>query len=108
MADVDFSRRQVLGGGGYRKDMGLRPDGTPKGLGFLGGLKADNGQIITEKSIGVPIDGREMDIPTVVPTLNQQEINHIKSGARITDQIAGKAIDFATTRVRSGKSPFKD
>lgn len=85
---------------------GLRQDGTPKGTGFLGILKRPDGNISTEISIGVNFDGKETEIPTLVPTLTQQEIDYLLSGARPTDIIIRKAIDHARQRMGQGLSPF--
>src|SRR5689334_1811887 len=51
----------------------LRPDGTTKGRGFFGPLSRPDGSVSSEISIGVNIDGRELDIPTLVPTLTESE-----------------------------------
>lgn len=85
---------------------GLRPDGTKKGTGFLGALKTKDGHDMTEFSIGVEMDGKEVLIPTLVPTLTQDEINSLLSGNDVTPDIVNKAYDHALMRMRSGKSPF--
>lgn len=89
---------------------GKRPDGTNKGSGFLGELKMRDGSnsVATEMSIGVDIDGKEMLVPMIVPTLSEQELNHLLSGGKPTPEIVGKAARHAAERVSAGKSPFAD
>lgn len=85
---------------------GFRVDGTPKGSGYFGPLKSHGGAISTEISIGVDVDGVEMEIPTMVPTLTKMELEHLLSGGRPTDQIVEKALEFARQRIENGLSPF--
>jgi hypothetical protein len=90
---------------------GLRPDGTPKGSGFLGELKRPDGGVMTEYSVGVNIDGKEMDIPTLVPTLTQDEVNHVltmKDSDPMPESIVKKAVEHAKGRIAQGKGPFAD
>jgi hypothetical protein len=95
-----------------RNNGNTRPDGTKKGKGFLGEIKRPDGKVSTELSIGVNIDGKEVLIPTMVPSLTKEEITHLTSGkynpqARkgIDDVISRKAIDFARQRAAK-KQPF--
>lgn len=97
-----------------RKDL-IRPDGTMKDVGFLGPLKSPSGKDVTEYSVGVPIMGKEMDIPTLVPGLSKEEINYVlkrsDSGLPIGKDAMGNAIvqkayQHATQRVKQGMSPF--
>jgi hypothetical protein len=90
------------------KNYGLRPDGTPKGSGWLGELKRPDGGVSSELSIGVGIDGKHYLIPTLVPTLEQSEIDYLLKGGRPTDSIMNKAIEHAIERIKAGQSPFKD
>lgn len=85
---------------------GNRADGTPKGEGFLGVLPRADGSVSTEISIGVNLDGRETEIPTLVPTLEPEEVNHLLSGGQPTEQIVGKAVAFARQRMAEGKTLF--
>lgn len=89
----------------------IRADGTKKGSGFLGVLTRPDGKVSSEISIGVNIDGKEVEIPTLVPTLTQQErdwllTNDISDPKKIPQSIQQKAIDFAKPRLAAGKSPF--
>ena len=102
-------------------DYGLRPDKTKKGPGFLGALRTSKGEIATEISIGVEltsyqyskgvetraITGRTQ-IPTLVPTLTQKEIDYLLKGGKPTKEIVDKAIEHARKRMSEGKSPFKE
>lgn len=90
---------------------GTRSDGSKKGAGFLGELKRPDGGIMTEYSIGVEFDDYKGEIPTIVPTLNDDEINkllNIKEGEKIPKEITKKAIDHARMRRKKGLSVFAD
>ena len=87
---------------------GLREDGTPKGAGFFGELKRPDGKISTELSVGVELDGKEVQMPTLVPTLSKQEVDYLLKGGKPTPAIVQKAAAFAQDRIRQGKSPFAD
>lgn len=92
-------------------DYGLRPDGSKKGSGFLGELRRPDGNVMTEYSIGVQLDGKEIDIPTLVPTLTESEVNtllNIGESDKIPDSIVKKATEHARSRIASGKSVFAD
>jgi hypothetical protein len=95
-------------------DYGNRPDGSEKGMGFFGELKRPDGNISTEISVGVGIDGKEIDIPLIVPSLTKKELNYllstdIKSKSffnNMPPSIMDKAYEHANTRIKSGMSPF--
>lgn len=94
----------------------MRPDGTAKGNGYLGVLKASDGSNVTEYSMStgdVKVKGKEIDFPTIVPTLTKEEVNLmltdiIPNNKRIPDAIANKAIDHAKKRIKEGRSVFAD
>lgn len=93
------------------KDYGLREDGSPKGSGYLGELINKDGSVMTEYTVGVEIDGKEMDIPTIVPTLTRDEIKtlqNISDSDPIPQAIMDKAIDYARVRLNNGQSVFAD
>ena len=90
------------------KGYGLREDGTPKGSGWLGELKRPDGMVSTELSATVKIDGKEVLIPLLVPTLTKKEVDQLLSGSGYTDATIHKAIEFAKQRIAQGLSPFKD
>ena len=87
-------------------EYGKRADGTAKGEGFLGALKRPDGGISTEISIGVNIDGKEVEIPALVPTLTKQEIDHLLADGKPTPAIVEKAVAHARGRIEKGLSPF--
>ena len=62
----------------------------------------------TELSIGVNIDGNEMLIPSIVPTLTIQEVNHLMEGKHPTPEIMQKAAKHAQERMKQGLSPFRE
>ena len=93
---------------------GKRPDGTQKGKGYFGELKRPDGSISTEISMGVGIDGKEVEIPLIVPSLSKEELDYllktpIKSKRFFDDMppaIIQKAMEHATMRIDQNKSPF--
>ncbi len=95
----------------------LRSDGTPKGNGWLGVLPITypDGKTgaATEYTVGVSIGGKNVDIPTLVPTLSKEEVNLmvtdiIPNHKKVPDQILQKAIAFAKSRLAEGKSVFAE
>ena len=91
---------------GANPNYGLRVDGTTKGKGFFGPLSTKDGQVMTELGMGVNFDGRETEIPTLVPTLTKQELQSLLQGNATTDAIIQKATDHARMRLNQGLSPF--
>jgi hypothetical protein len=97
-----------------RKDL-IRPDGTMKDVGFLGPQRSPTGALVTEYSIGVPIMGKEMDIPTIIPGMSKEEIAYVLQRADknlpigrdpMGDSIAQRAIQHAEQRAMKGMNPF--
>ena len=88
-----------------------RADGTAKGGGFFGTLKRPDGRVSTELSIGVNFDGKETEIPLLVPSLSKGEVDTLLSlGDKdpIPDAIADKAVKYAKLRMQAGKSVFAE
>jgi len=83
-----------------------REDGTQKGMGFLGPLKFKDGRTSTELSIGVNFDGKQREIPSLVPTLTREEIQHLLDGNGPTPAIVDKAVAHARQRMTVGKDVF--
>lgn len=91
---------------------GVRNDGTLKGPGWLGAQRLPNGGVATEYSIGVDIDGKKVEIPTLVPSLTTDELKTmltdvIPNRKRVPDAIIAKAADFAYSQMKNGKPVFK-
>jgi len=92
----------------------LRPDGTTKSQqGFLGQIPNNaTGEVMTEASISVNIDGKKVLIPTLVPTLTQEEIKALAdmqlegNAKNIPASIQQKAVEHAKQRIAAGKDPF--
>lgn len=103
-AVIPSAQAEVPAGG-----WGKRADGTQKGNGFLGVLKRPDGNVSTEISVGVNIDGKDVEIPTLVPTLTAAEREALLSlpdGQMPPEAIIRKAAAFARQRMAQGKSPF--
>lgn len=96
------------------KGYGKRADGTEKGSGYFGELKMKDGSgsVATEISIGVELDGKETEIPTLVPTLDAKEKDWLLKGgdpndrSEMGERISQKAIQHAKDRKAAGKSIF--
>jgi hypothetical protein len=108
-------KKDVSGSDGRFTSDDLRADGTKKDVGFLGELKRPDGGVSTELSIGVDFGEGEREIPTLVPTLNKNEINYLletdpdkifTTDKEIFKSIENKAINHAKKRIAEGKSPF--
>lgn len=92
---------------------GARNDGTQKGTGFLGELKVPGG-VATEYSMqsqAVTKDGKQIDFPTLVPTLTPDEVdlmvNYIIPNQKTPpESIIQKAIAHANMRIAVGKDVF--
>lgn len=98
---------------GAKPEFGTRADGTQKGYGFFGEMPIKGGGIATEYSIGVNFDGKEVQIPSLVPTLTKSELNLmvndiIPNKKPVPRDIVKKAVEHAKARMRQGKSPFAD
>ena len=93
------------------KTYGNRQQGGPKGNGWLGHQMRPDGAVMTEYSMGVDFGNGEIDIPTLVPTLTQQEMNTLLTHTpkdKMPESIRKKAIDHALKQMRQGLSPFFD
>ena len=87
-----------------------RQDGTTKGAGWLGPFRNAAGEEVTEYSVGVNIDGKEIEIPTLVPGLTKDEIRQVVTasdyGEFPNESVMMKAIAHARKMMGQGKSPF--
>ena len=97
------------------KGFGDRPDGTKKGKGFLGVQKLKGGGVASEYSIStsdfVDENGKEIDFPTLVPTLTKAEIRTmtqfvIPKNKPVPKTIERKALAHARKRKAAGLSTF--
>lgn len=88
----------------------IRADGSLKGGGFLGTLKLPGGKVATEYTVGANVGGKEMDIPTLVPTLTKEEIKQVLDAAsknKMPPQIIiEKAQQHAEQRIKLGLPVF--
>jgi hypothetical protein len=100
--------------GNYPNPYGLRayqnPNGSyggqmmPKTTGWMGVHKNPQGQDMTEFSMG----DNKGDFPSIVPTLNSNELAQIVQHQKIMPSARQKAQEFADLRRSQGLSPFKD
>ena len=98
-------------------ELDKRTDGSKKGNGFLGVLpiKYPDGStgVAAEYSVGVNMDGQEVEVPTLVPTLTPEETNLmvtdvIPGRKQVPEPIMRKAIEHARGRIGQGLSPFAE
>lgn len=77
-----------------------------KGNGYFGPLPTgEPGQVATELGIGVNLGGQDVEIPSIVPTLNTDQLNRILSGIRpLGNDVVDAAVDHAIMRRKAGKS----
>ncbi len=83
--------------------------GDEKGRGFLGVLRRPDGDESSEISIGVPINGKQTEIPSMVPTLTQpqrEQLLALREDQKMPQPIVRAATDFAKQRIAAGQSPF--
>jgi len=99
-------------------DKDIRADGSKKSTGFLGVHKRfdDPKQVSSEISIGVDWGDGEKEIPTMVPTINQTELQYLLSvppdkmqseNPKLMKSITEKAIKHARERESKGLPYFK-
>ena len=108
--DILRGRSQFNTGGEAKDPSMFRRDGSRKSnKGFLGQVIRDDGGVMTEYSIGVQIDGKEVEIPSLVPTLTADEIEFLRTkpdDIKIPKAIQQKAVANALPLLKAGKSPF--
>jgi hypothetical protein len=114
-----YPKKSVSSQSGSEKDYGTRRDGTQKGTGYFGELKMKDGsnKVATEITISPKVNGKTMDIPSLVPTLTNQEKDWLLTNGMkgddvweqpIAKSIEKKAIAHAEKRIKEGKSVFAD
>jgi len=104
--DVDIFDEQNIPADMYRRDGSLKSQ-----TGFLGPIiNKHSGKPMTELSIGVEIGGREVEIPSMVPTLTEEErilLQNLRIGVDpVPKSIAIKAKRHALERIKAGLNPF--
>lgn len=96
-----------------------RQDGSLKSqIGFLGPILNNDGGVMTEFSTDMEVDGNKIEIPSLVPTLTEEEVEYMKNmkggaGFNIKEipmemTIINKARQHAMERLQAGMSPFFD
>ena len=85
-----------------------------KGSGWLGPIKNDKGQTMTEISVRSSIGGKQVSYPILVPTLTKKEIKTLQSTdfegkpQAIPERIRDKARLHAEKQIKKGESPFRE
>lgn len=107
--DAHFGPPSQVEAFGNRYNMGDAATAQPKGNGFLGPLQRPDGGVMSEFSIGVQINGKETEIPTLVPTLSKDQVAQIlamKDGDPLPAGVEQAAIAYAKGRMAAGKDVF--
>lgn len=108
-------RSKYSEGGRVEEDPSMyRRDGAKKSArGYLGPVENKvQGGTMTEVSVGIEIEGEEIEIPTMVPTLTPEEVEILSNmqlegnAKNIPRSIIIKAKEHAMKRMKEGKSPF--
>jgi hypothetical protein len=114
MGGLVRNRDKYAKGGKVDDPSMYRRDGSTKSAkGFLGPVenKAQGGTM-TEVSVGIEIEGKEMEVPTMVPTLTPEEIDTLANmqlegnAKNIPQSIIIKAKEHAIKRLKEGKSVY--
>jgi hypothetical protein len=111
-----FGRDYLYGLSTGRDGQGLAPYGfryaesvnqptTTKGRGYLGNVGTMQDPM-TELSASSDFGGRTVQYPLIVPTLTADELNLLRSGGEPTQEIYGKAQQYALGRLSRGQDPF--
>ena len=89
---------------------GLREDKTQKGNGFMGMIGRPNDDMkSSELSIGVNIGGKDVLIPSIVPTLTKKQLDVLLAlppGTIPPRDIIDTASKYAQDRIGKGLTPF--
>lgn len=111
--DVKGVLEENLAGNELYVDYGTRKDGTKKGSGWQGPIaitddKGEKTGVMTEMSVGVNIDGKEMEIPLLIPSSTPEDIAKLmeadKNGTPVPQELVDKAVDFARQQMQKGQS----
>jgi|TARA_R110000822_G_scaffold22788_1_gene70998 predicted RNA-binding protein with PUA domain len=91
-------------------DYGMRhnPADGKKYTGWKGIHINKEGKKVTEHSMGFGMNGKEVEIPMIVPSTTKEELDIILNGKKVTPAMIKKATDHAKQRMAQGKSPFKN
>jgi hypothetical protein len=91
-------------------DYGMRhnPADGKKYTGWKGIHINKEGKKVTEHSMGFGMNGKEVEIPMIVPSTTKEEIDIILKKGQPTSIMIKKAIAHAEKRIAEGKSPFKN
>jgi|TARA_R110000744_G_C18860894_1_gene503958 hypothetical protein len=92
------------------------PEQGMKGEGYFGSVPDAGGRPMTEYSVGGEVYGQPLEYPSLVPTLNAEEVQMIQRGENhfpnvrggINESIEMKAKKHAMDRLRQGRSPYAD
>lgn len=101
-----------------REKWSKRSDGSDKGDGWLGVRQRPDGGVSTEISAGITLDGKEVEVPLMVPGLTKQEMDYLMRNdpdlkrnpdffRKMPQGIWEKASQHARRRIAAGKSPFR-
>lgn len=107
----DATAEELLQWGGRYNPATGKMNGDQKQAGWRGILSDGKGGVMTEVSTGVKIDGKEVEIPLIVPESTKEDLQRIAKIANgeltdIPEDLLEKALSFAKKRIAEGKSAF--
>ena len=97
----------ITNGSGYGKRYNSQDQ---KQSGYFGELPLDNGNVATEYSVDVPVNGKYVQAPSITPNQNANSLASIlqsaSTGSRMSDEAYRLAVQNARSRIGQGRSPF--
>lgn len=106
LAPPQTPQQQMLSSLAPNPSWGMRIDGKPKGNGFFGPLLRPDGDLSSELSFSFDKDGKTINAPLIVPTMDSDQLNHLLNGGDPTPDIFRTAMNHAISRVQAGQSAF--
>lgn len=99
-----------------KQNFGKRPDGSEKGLGYLGKIKRPDGSVMTEVTSGFEINGKETDIPLITKYSTKEDLEYLKNADlqskeffnKMPNGLVERAIKHAMDRQKQGLPIYAD
>lgn len=71
-------------------------------MGYFGPLLRPDGNVSSELGFEFDHGGKQVSAPLIVPTLSREQLDHLLSGDKPTDDIYDTAQQFAIERMMNG------
>lgn len=86
----------------------LRPDGSRKGMGWLGRIPTADGGVMTEQTAEMDVNGETIAFPLIHPGSTKEDLDIMAKGGRLPRESVMKALDHALERRSKGLSPYNE